>query len=138
MKPFKLVVGIFACTNILFAQSAGDPPSDMGDSAQMRSKADTMAGSMESKMESKKESKKAAVKEHVMTIRGKLVSVNSMDNTIMVKTKKGEETISVESDAKIMKGKKEIAVGDLKEGSELTIHAKMMEGKITASKISVK
>ena len=67
---------------------------------------------------------------------GTVVSVDAIANTIIVKTKKGEDTISVESGAKIMSGKKEIALGDIKADSKVTITCKTVDGKKVASKIT--
>jgi len=78
---------------------------------------------------------KAAKGAKASTIMGSVVSVDAIANTIIVKVKKGEDTISVESGAKIMSGKKEIALGDIKADAKVTVTCKMVDGKKVASKI---
>ena len=80
---------------------------------------------------------KAAKAAKSSPIMGSVVSVDAIANTIIVKVKKGEDTISVESGAKIMSGKKEIALGDIKADSKVTIACKTVDGKKVASKITV-
>jgi hypothetical protein len=68
---------------------------------------------------------------------GTVVSVDAIANTIIVKTKKGVDTIGVESSTKIMSGKKEIALGDIKADSKVSVACKTVDGKKVASKITV-
>jgi hypothetical protein len=107
MKVSRILIAVLACTSLLLAQEAAAP-------APKAAKAKKEAGS---------------------TVMGSVVSVDAIANTIIVKVKKGEDTISVESGAKIMSGKKEIALGDIKADSKVTVTCKMVDGKKVASKI---
>jgi hypothetical protein len=78
---------------------------------------------------------KAAKKEAVKTIIGTVVSVDAVANTIIVKVKKGEDTLSVEAGAKVMSGKKEIALADIKADASVTVTTKVIDGKKVATKI---
>ena len=73
-----------------------------------------------------------------MKISGTLVSVDAMSSMIVVKTKKMEDTLTVDAAAKIMSGKKIIALGDLKTDAMVTVTWKMMDGKKTAMSIMEK
>jgi hypothetical protein len=68
---------------------------------------------------------------------GTVVSVDAIANTIIVTTKKGVDTISVESSTKISSGKKEITLGDIKADSKVSVACKTVDGKKVASKITV-
>jgi len=81
---------------------------------------------------------KAAKKEAVKSISGTVVSVDAVANTIIVKVKKGEDTLSVEAGAKIVSGKKEITLGDIKADAGVTVSFKVVDGKKVATKISEK
>jgi hypothetical protein len=109
MKLSRILIAVLACTSLLLAQEAAAP-------APKAAKAKKEAGS---------------------ACMGTVVSVDAIANTIIVKTKKGDDTISVESSAKIMSGKKEIALGDIKADSKVTIACKTVDGKKVASKITV-
>jgi hypothetical protein len=107
MKLSRVLIAVLACTSLLLAQEAAAPAPKAA----------------------------KAKKEAASTIMGSVVSVDAIANTIIVKVKKGEDTISVESGAKIMSGKKEIALGDIKADSKVTVTCKMVDGKKVASKI---
>jgi hypothetical protein len=111
MKLLKVLVAVLACTSFLLAQEAAAP-------AAAPAKAE-----------------KAAKKEATTVVKGTVVSVDAIANTIVVKAKKGEETISVETGAKIMSGKKEIALGDIKADAKVAVTCKMVDGKNVATKI---
>jgi hypothetical protein len=66
------------------------------------------------------------------------VSVDAVANTIIVKVKKAEDTLSVEAGAKIVSGKKEITLGDITADASVTITFKIVDGKKVATKISEK
>jgi len=68
---------------------------------------------------------------------GTVVSVDAIANTIIIKTKKGDDTISVDPSAKIMSGKKDISLGDIKADSKVSVACKTVDGKKVASKITV-
>jgi hypothetical protein len=78
---------------------------------------------------------KVAKKAAPSTVIGTVVSVDAIANTIIVKTKKAEDTLSVEAGAKIMSGKKEITLGDLKAEAKVTVSCKVVDGKKVATKI---
>ena len=111
MKLLKVLVAVLACTSFLLAQEAAAP-------AAAPAKAE-----------------KAAKKEATTVVKGTVVSVDAIANSIVVKAKKGEETISVETGAKIMSGKKEIALGDIKADAKVAVTCKMVDGKNVATKI---
>ncbi|MDD5674931.1 MAG: hypothetical protein PHC61_12245 [Chitinivibrionales bacterium] len=77
-----------------------------------------------------------AKKEGAKMVMGTVVSVDAVANTIIVKTKKGEDTLSVDAAAKIMSGKKAITLGDLKADAKVVVSCKMVEGKKVATKIT--
>ena len=113
MKSAKLLVVVLACAGFLFAQTEG------------------------SKAEEKKETKAQERAEYTAAkmLYGKIVSVDAMMNTVIVKAKNMEDTLSVETGAKIMSGKKVITINDLKAGASVTVTWKLMDGKKTATKI---
>jgi hypothetical protein len=108
MKLSRVLIAVLACTSFLLAQEAAAPAAAPA---------------------------KAAKKEAATTIMGSVVSVDAIANTIIVKVKKAEDTISVEAGAKIMNGKKEIALGDIKADSKVTVTCKTIDGKKVATKI---
>jgi pyruvate dehydrogenase E2 component (dihydrolipoamide acetyltransferase) len=108
MKLSRIVIAGLAAASFLFAQEAAAPAA------------------------------KAGKKEAVKTIMGKVVSVDAVANTIIVKVKKGEDTLSVEAGAKITSGKKEIALADIKADAAVTVKCKMVDGKKVAVSISEK
>ena len=81
---------------------------------------------------------KTAKKEAVKSISGTVVSVDAVANTIIVKVKKVEDTLTVEAGAKIVSGKKEITLGDIKADAGVTVSFKVVDGKKVATKISEK
>jgi hypothetical protein len=112
MRLARALIIALACTGLVFAQAATEP-------AAAPAKAE-----------------KAAKKEATHMVMGTVVSVDAVANTIIVKTKKGEDTLSVDAAAKIMSGKKAITLGDLKAESKVTVTCKMENGKKVAIKIS--
>jgi hypothetical protein len=106
MKLSRILIAVLACTSLLLAQEAAAPKAE-----------------------------KPAKGAKASTIMGSVVSVDAIANTIIVKVKKGEDTISVESGAKIMSGKKEIALGDIKADAKVTVTTKTVDGKKVATKI---
>ncbi len=77
--------------------------------------------------------KAAAVKTH--TMRGSVVSVDAIANTIAVKGKKAEVTFQVEPAAKIMIKKKEVKLADVKKDSKVVVTYKVVDGKKVATGI---
>jgi hypothetical protein len=114
MKLARLMVIALAATSFLFAQEAATTTTEAP------------------------KAEKTAKKEAVKTIAGKVVSVDAVANTIVVKVKKAEDTLSVEAGAKIVSGKKEITLGDITADASVTITFKVVDGKKVATKISEK
>jgi len=114
MKFLMALVAVFASTSFLFAQVEGSKEEEK----------------TETKAQEKAEKKAAGEK-----IYGKIVSVDSMTSTIIVKTKKAEDTLTVESGAKIMHGKKEIGLADLKTDAHVTVTWKLVDDKKIATRI---
>ena len=108
MKLSRVMIAALAAASFLFAQEAAAPAA------------------------------KAGKKEAVKTIMGKVVSVDAVANTIIVKVKKAEDTLSVEAGAKITSGKKEIALADIKADASVTVKFKVADGKKVAVAISEK
>ncbi len=109
MKLARVMIAALAAASLLFAQEAAPAKAEKG-----------------------------AKKEAVKTVTGTVVSVDAVANTIIVKVKKGEDTLSVEAGAKITSGKKEIALADIKTDASVTVHFKVVDGKKVATKISEK
>jgi hypothetical protein len=116
MKLARMMVIALAATAFLFAQTTTTT---------------TEAGTTTTKTE------KSAKKEAVKKLMGTVVSVDAIANTIIVKVKKGEDTLSVEAGAKITQGKKEITLGDIKADESVTVTCKMVDGKKVATHIAV-
>jgi nitrous oxidase accessory protein NosD len=72
-----------------------------------------------------------------LTMSGKVVSVDAIANTIIIKTKKGEDTLGVDPAAKITEGKNTLALGDIKPDMHAVITYKKVEGKKTATEIKI-
>jgi hypothetical protein len=111
MKLSKVLVAVLACASFILAQEAAAP-------AAAPAKAD-----------------KAAKKEATTVVKGTVVSVDAIANTIVVKAKKGEETISVEAGAKIKSGKADVALGDIKADAKVAVTCKTVDGKKVATQI---
>jgi hypothetical protein len=106
MKLSKVLVAVLACASFILAQEAAAP-------AAAPAKAE-----------------KGAKKEATT-----VVSVDAIANTIVVKAKKGEETISVEAGAKIKSGKADVALGDIKADAKVAVTCKTVDGKKVATMI---
>jgi len=106
-------LAVMVCSGILFAQEGG-----------------YKAENSETKAQEKTE-QKAAVKK----ITGKVVMVDGLINLLIIKTNKMEDTLTVDTGAKIMQGMKTIQLSDLAMGAQATVSWKMMNGKKTAIKI---
>ena len=77
-------------------------------------------------------SKPAAMASHMLS--GKIVSVDAVANTVVIKTKQGEMTLNVGPDAKIKVGK-ETKLADLKAGSLVKVSYKTEGEQKVASRI---
>jgi hypothetical protein len=71
-------------------------------------------------------------------LKGTIVSVDAIGNSIVVKGKKADDTLSVTPETKILSGKKAVALGDLKAESSVTVSYKVEEGKKIATAITEK
>jgi hypothetical protein len=121
MKLLKVLIAVISCTSFLFAQTEGSTAKEQtGTKAQVI--AEQKAGEME--------------------INGKVVSVDVKANTIIVKTRKTQDTLNVKSGAKIMRGMMElseaITLDDLQADAKVTVTWEIINGKKTATKIVVK
>jgi Cu/Ag efflux protein CusF len=80
----------------------------------------------------------AVAKEKVMTIRGKVASVDPAAYTLMVKKKKGKElTLNVSEKTKIMAGKEKKGIADLKAGDWIMARAVKKGNKTIAESIRI-
>jgi beta-lactamase class D len=109
MKVSKVVIAVLACSCFLFAQEA--------------------APAGQAKM-----AKKAAG----MKIWGKVVSADVAANTVIVREKNADDTVSIDSTTKIMSGKNAIGLGDLMTDAMVTVAWKKMGDMKMATKIVVK
>lgn len=109
MKLSTILIAVVACTSLLFAQEAAAPKAE-----------------------------KPAKKEATSTISGTVVSVDAIANTIIVKVKKGEDTLAVEAGAKIKSGKKDVTLGEIAADSKVTVTCKKVDGKNVATTIVAK
>ncbi len=110
------------------APAAKAAPVTPASSAKMQSQASSSAAHKTAAHSSKP----AAMAGH--TLSGKIVSVDAVANTIVVKTKQGEMTLNVAPDAKIHVGK-ESKLADLKAGSVIKVSYKMEGEQKTATRI---
>jgi len=72
------------------------------------------------------------------TFKGKVVSVDVIANSIIVKNKKAEETFQVDPKAKILIDKKECKVVDIKKDHKVNVKYKVEGDKKVAVEITVK
>jgi pyruvate dehydrogenase E2 component (dihydrolipoamide acetyltransferase) len=118
MKLSRILIAVIACSSFLMAQEAAAP-------------APAPKAEKPAKME-----KASAKKEAAMVVSGTVVSADA--SSLIVKTKKGEDTLAIDAAAKIMMGKKEIAATDLKADMAVTVSCKVVDGKKVATKITEK
>jgi hypothetical protein len=109
MKLSSVLIAVLVCSSFLFAQEAGTTG--------------------RAKM-----AKKAAP----MKIWGKVISVDVAANTVIVREKKADDTVTVDSTTKIMSGKNAISLGDLMTDAMVTVAWKKMGDMKMATKIVVK
>jgi ribosomal protein S1 len=110
MKLSRILIAVIACGSFVLAQEAAAPAA------------------------APVKAEKPAKKEAGMSVNGTIVSVDA--STIVVKTKKGDDTLAIDAAAKIMIGKKEAAATDLKADMKVTVTCKTVDGKKVATKIS--
>jgi hypothetical protein len=85
-----------------------------------------------------KKAEKKAPKAKVVELKGTVVSVDAVANTVVVKTETGEETLNVEKTTKILAGKKAVALADLKAETAVVCKVKDVDGKKVAVSIAEK
>lgn len=79
---------------------------------------------------------KPAATAKASVVKGSVVSVDAIGNTIIVKTAKAEDTLSVGSAAVIKVGGKDAMLGDIASGTNVSVTYKTEDGKKVASKIT--
>jgi pyruvate dehydrogenase E2 component (dihydrolipoamide acetyltransferase) len=72
-----------------------------------------------------------------VSISGTVVSTDAIANTIVVKTKKAEETVSIAPTSKIMLGKKEIKLADVSKDQKVKVSYTEENGAKTATSVKV-
>jgi len=72
----------------------------------------------------------------MLVIKGKVVSTDVIENKLIVKTKKAEDTLNVDSTTVIRANGKKIALGDLSSETPVSISYKNTDGKMIAVKIT--
>jgi hypothetical protein len=121
MKFLMVLVAVFSSTSFLFAQMEGLMAKE-----QNRTKAQVIAEQKVGEME----------------INGKVISVDVKANTIIVKTRRTEDTLNVKPGAKIMRGMVELSeamtLDDLQTDVKVVVTWEIIDGKKTATKIVVK
>jgi|GEM_PF-3097495 hypothetical protein len=71
-------------------------------------------------------------------VTGEIVSTDAAANSLVVKTKKGEMTVTVDSKTQIVVGKEEIHLSDLRAGQKVKIYYTHAGGRDLAERIMVK
>lgn len=112
MKLSRIIIAGFACVSMVFAAANAATTSTTQKSAKTKSTASILSG--------------------------KVIAADAVGNTLIVKVKKGEDTLSVDPAAVIKSGKKTIALSDLTTDALVTVSYKMVDGKMTATKITEK
>lgn len=77
-----------------------------------------------------------AKKEAVKMVSGTISSVDAIANTVIIKTKKAEDTLTVNDKTVIKVGGKVVALADLKADTKVKASFKMEDGKKVAEKIT--
>lgn len=77
-----------------------------------------------------------AAKPAALKVSGEIVSVDAIGNTVVIKAKKGEDTLSVDSATVVKVDGKAAKVADLTAGNVVSAVYKMDAGKMVATKIS--
>ena len=80
--------------------------------------------------------KAPAKKEAAVKVMGSIVSVDAIANTVIIKTKKAEDTLTVNDKTVIKVGGKVVALADLKADTKVKASYKMEDGKKVAEKIT--
>lgn len=80
--------------------------------------------------------KRPATAQHVIS--GTVASVDVIGNTLLVKAKKAEDTLDVDSTTIIQANGKKVAFGDLKSDARVTVSYTIVDGKKVVSKITIR
>jgi len=105
MRFSKVLIAVLVCSGFLFAQEMGST------------------------------GKEKMAKSANLKIWGEVVSVDVAANMVIVKDKTADDTVSVDSATKIISGKNTIGLGDLMNGTMVTVSWKTKDGKKIAIKI---
>jgi ribosomal protein S1 len=81
--------------------------------------------------------KKAPAKAKVKMVTGEVTAVDVKANTVTVKGKKAEMTLTCEDQTKVMMGKEKKACADVKVGDKVTAKYSEVEGKDVAKSVSI-
>jgi hypothetical protein len=87
---------------------------------------------------SSSEQKSAAPKKATHVATGKIVSVDAIANSLIVKTASAEDTFYVDSTTVVKSGKTKITLGELTSGAPVTVYYKKAEGRKLATSITEK
>ncbi len=98
--------------------------------------AEKKAPAMAEKKAPAMEEKKAPVK--IKQVTGEVAAVDAKANTITVKAKKGETTVTADDKTKIMMGKEKKAIADVKVGDKVTVKFSEADGKMVAKSVAIK
>jgi len=82
------------------------------------------------------EAKKAPAK--IKQVTGEVAAVDAKANTITVKAKKGETTVTADDKTKVMMGKEKKAIADVKVGDKVTVKFSEADGKMVAKSVAIK
>jgi ribosomal protein S1 len=130
------VLFVFAITSLSFAaeekKAAPAPAEKKAAPAKMEEKKAPMA---EEKKAPAKAEKKAAAKTKQVT--GEVAAVDMKANTITVKGKKAEVTVTCDDKTKVMMGKEKKACADVKVGDKVTVKSAEVDGKNVAKSVSI-
>jgi ribosomal protein S1 len=101
----------------------------------------SFAADKAAKMEDKKAPAEAAEKKapaKVKSVIGEVAAVDAKANTVTVKGKKGDVTVTTDAKTKVMMGKEKKAVADVKAGDKVTVKYTEVDGKMMAKSIAIK
>jgi len=128
------VLFVFAITSLSFAaeEKKAAPAEKKAAPAKMEEKKAPMA---EEKKAPAKAEKKAAAKTKQVT--GEVAAVDMKANTITVKGKKAEMTVTCDDKTKVMMGKEKKACADVKVGDKVTVKSAEVDGKNVAKSVSI-
>jgi hypothetical protein len=124
MKLSHVVLGAIACASLVLAADATAPAT-----------ATTTTTTTTTTAVKKTPAAKPAAEMKAM---GMIVSVNVLDNSLIVKAKTASDTFSVDSTTKVMVAGKKAALGDLKPETHVTVMYKAEGAKKLATEITEK